>query len=146
MKLSSAILSVLIAAFAGGCGYVKSGTWADSPKNWKRAFRSTKPPDVVVVHSYYWRSPHWSYEIEYFFQIKSNAALQHQLLTANDLLRVDTNNAEQYPLRSSKKPEWFIPKSTDSYECWVYRTDSNSNFRVFIDKTTRDLFLTDEQL
>ncbi len=134
----------LILVLAVGCGYVKSGTWTDSPKNWNRAFRSTKPPDVVVVHSYYWRSPHWSYEFEYFFHIKSNDALKHQLLTANELVQVYTNNAEQYgPHCFNEKPAWFIPKPADTYEHWAYRTDSNSNFRVFIDKENGDLFLTD---
>ena len=37
--------SLLLAAtlLSTSCGYVKSGTWDDDPRNWKRAFRSGKP-------------------------------------------------------------------------------------------------------
>jgi uncharacterized membrane protein YjjB (DUF3815 family) len=65
------ILAVLVA----GCGYVMAGTWVDGPGNWSRAFASTKPPDVSVVHSKYWRSPHWSFEFAYFFEIAPSPAL-----------------------------------------------------------------------
>jgi hypothetical protein len=58
---------------AAGCGYLKSGTWEDDPANWKRAFKSSKPDDVVVTHSRYWRAPHWSYEAGYVFEIAANA-------------------------------------------------------------------------
>jgi hypothetical protein len=128
-----------------GCG--RAGTWDDDPKNWGRAFRSTKPPDVVVVHSHYWRSPHWTYEYEYFFHIRTNAFLARQLLLSNDLMRIEGDAARQAVMNDpAGNPTWFLPKPSDAYDVWRYRNDSNSEFRVIIDRATGDLFLSDRQL
>ena len=45
-----------------------------------------------------------------------------------------------------QKPAWFTPKPLDRYEIWIYSDDPNSNFRLFIDKDTGNLFLTDFQV
>jgi len=66
---------LLVVCCTAGCGYFASGTWDDDSKNWTRAFDTSKPPDVVVVHSRYSRFPHWTYEFEYYFHIAPNAAL-----------------------------------------------------------------------
>ena len=58
------------------CGPVKFGNWTDDPDNWGRAFQSSKPDDVEVVHSYYYRSPHFTYEFSYYFHIRANRALR----------------------------------------------------------------------
>ena len=128
-------------------GCHRSGTWIDSPGNWNRAFNSRKPLDVVVVHSKYWRSPHWTYEFEYFFQIRSNAMLAAQLMTRNNLVQIDGTNAinlmEQY---FGEKPDWFIPRGHDAYETWIYDSEPRGNFRVFVDKQSHDMFLSDNQI
>ena len=64
----SLLLSFLLLTAA--CGYFSSGTWEDDPKNWKRAWGSSKPDEVVMPHSWYWRSPHWSREEAYGFQFR----------------------------------------------------------------------------
>lgn len=48
MKKLSILLIVVLAA---RCGYARSGKWENDEGNWSRAFQSTKPEDVVVVHS-----------------------------------------------------------------------------------------------
>ena len=77
------VLSALM--LAAGCGYVQSGTWEDDPSNWTKAFRSTKPEDVVVLHSRYWRSAHWSYEAGHVFEVAANSKLRDQLFRENKL-------------------------------------------------------------
>ena len=47
----SSTAALLVATLAAGCGYVRAGTWVDDPGNWSRAFQSTKPADVSVIHS-----------------------------------------------------------------------------------------------
>ena len=85
-----------------------SGTWDDDPKNWGRAFRSTKPPDVRVIHSRYWRSAHWSYEFQYFFEIAPNAGLKQQLFAANKLRRLVGDEAVAARAnRFRDAPSWF---------------------------------------
>lgn len=70
------------ATLVSGCH--RSGVWQDDPANWRRAFGTGQPSDAVVVHSFYWRSPHWTFEFEYFFHIRANDRLRARLLEAND--------------------------------------------------------------
>jgi hypothetical protein len=129
-----------------GCGYFSSGTWEDDPANWERAFRSGKPDDVVVLHSKYWRSPHFTYEFQYFFAIQRNDELQKQLFAENELVRLETADAMRAKDFFGEAPEWFAPKSVDAYEVWAYADEPKGNFRVLVDKQTGNLFLTDYQV
>ena len=125
----------------------KSGTWIDDKQNWQRAFKTRKPEDVAVVHSQFWRSPHWTYEFEYYFQIKANKQLRDQLLGQNDLEQQHGSNAvlaiHDLP---QTKPIWFLPKPVNNYDTWRYKNDPKGNFKIFIDKEYGDLFITDRQL
>src|SRR5262245_59192054 len=135
MRRALRIATIVIAlTWQVGCGYFMAGRWQDDPKNWARVFHSEKPPDVVVVHSEYWRSPHWSYEMEYFFEIAPNAALHSQLFSKNGLRRLvgsDASNVKGDVFGAV--PSWFAPKSPEDYEVWVYSDDSAGHFKVLID-------------
>ena len=136
-----------ILVFAAGCGYLKSGTWEDDPANWNRAFRSAKPDHVVVVHSQYWRSPHWSYEAGYVFEIAANAEFRQQLFGENRLVRLEGPAAEEVKrLCFPECPGWFAPRSIENYEVWGYEDEPGGNFRVLIDRDTGTMFLTDFQV
>jgi hypothetical protein len=142
------IVVLLIAVVvAGSCGYVRSGTWDDAPENWSRAFQSTKPADVVVVHSRYWRAPHFTYEAGYLFEIQPNAAMREQLFSRNRLRRlVDAEVAKASRPCFGECPSWFAPKPLDEYELWVYADEPDSDFMVLIDKKTGSIFLGDYQV
>ncbi|HBC86708.1 MAG TPA: hypothetical protein DCZ94_07130 [Lentisphaeria bacterium] len=128
-------------------GCHKSGTWSDDSRNWERAFKSTKPTDVVVVHSQYWRSAHFTYEFAYYFHIKKNDALKKQLFDGNKLKQVSGEEASLlFKDFFDKKPSWFIPNTADSYEVWTIEGESNGHFRLFIDKDSQDIFITDYQV
>jgi len=134
-------------ALASGCGYLKSGTWEDDPANWNKAFRSTKPDDVIVVHSRYWRSPHWSYEAGYVFEIAANAALRQRLFSENRLVKLGgAAAAESKRLCFGECPVWFAPKPVEQYEVWGYAEEPKGNFRVLIDRDTGTIFLSDFQV
>jgi len=139
----SALIVLLAAGLALiGCG--ASGTWDDDPENWDRAFQSTMPPCVVVVHSHYWRSPHWSFEFQYFFHIRRNSALKEQLFTENTLVQLEEERATDAASDFfGEKPSWFLPETPRGYAVWVFADDPESMFRVFVDEETGDLFLTD---
>ena len=127
-----------------GCGVFSSGTWEDDPGNWERAFRSKKPDDVVVLHSKYWRSPHWTYEFQYFFEVQRNGEFQKRLFTHNPLVRLQGGDAVRAKRDFfGEAPDWFAPKPIDEYEIWVYADEPRGNFRLFVDKRTGHLFLTD---
>ena len=138
------MLILLIVVLSASCGYVTNGTWDDDPKNWKRAFESAKPQDVVVVHSKYWRSPHWSLEFEYFFEIAPSSALKSQLFTANKLRQ--TSGAEAERVRASifgVRPAWFAPMASSAYEIWVLADRPDGHFKVLIDKGSGEMFIND---
>jgi hypothetical protein len=132
---------------AAGCGYLKSGTWEDDPGNWQKAFRTIKPDDVVVVHSRYWRSPHWSYEAGYMFEIAANDALRQQLFRENRLVRLEgPAAADSKQLCFTECPPWFAPKAIEQYDVWGYAEEPKGNFRVLIDRDTGTIFMTDFQV
>lgn len=128
-----------------GCG--SAGTWNDDPENWERAFSSTKPDAVVVVHSHYWRSPHWTTEFRYFFQIHDDEELRGQLFDENALTELTGDAArEAFDDSFGERPGWFLPEAPEHYEVWVLTGQPASKFRVFVHRESRDLFLTDDQV
>jgi hypothetical protein len=143
-RLSTIALVLLLFLDNAGCGYVKAGTWEDDPGNWNRALQSTKPPNVEVIHSRYWRSPHWSYEFEYFFEIGPNAKLKEQLFGKNKLQQVTGDEAMKIKKNTfGNLPKWFAPNDVTEYEVWVFEGEPNSNFKVLIDKKSGVTFLND---
>ena len=132
-----------LVAIISACGYIRSGTWEDDPRNWGRAFDSKKPA-VAVVHSRYWRSAHWSYEFEYFFQIKGDPEFKREFFARNKLEQLPASSVAD-TIRDSfgHPPLWFCPKDPDHYDAWAYRDPPAGNFKVIIDRDTGDLFLTD---
>lgn len=139
-------LLVLLTCLTAGCGYFMAGTWEDDPGNWGRAFGSTKPPDVKVVHSKYWRSPHFTYEYSYFFEIAPNAALKSQLFGQNKLKQLtgaDADNAKRDA--GSSAPKWFAPKDAIAYELWV-PADQPEGYLVLIDRVSGEMFMFSQQL
>jgi len=141
------VVFIIAAMVTAGCGYVRSGSWDDVPENWHRAFQSTKPNDVVVAHSRYWRAPHWTYEAGYMFEIQPNAGFRAQLFGQNQLRRLhDAEIAKATRPCFGECPSWFAPKPLKEYEIWAYANDSKSNFLVVIDRQTGHIFLADYQV
>jgi len=145
LKVMRVTLSMLVAVLLVGCH--ESGTWSDDARNWKRIFQVAKPADINVVHSWFWRSPHFTYEYEYYIQVQKHADLQKRLLTMNPMKQLTQENELQMAMVwSQHKTTWFVPKPVAMYEVWVYSNAPNSDFRLLIDRETGDLFLSDTQL
>jgi hypothetical protein len=128
-----------------GCHQI--GTWEDEPQNFQRIFHVAAPQDVVVVHSRFWRSAHWTYEFEYFIHIRQNADFQKRLFTENRLKQLESETDRQGATNYfGERPSWFLPKPLVEYEIWIYADEPRQNFRIFIDRNSGDLFLTDHQV
>ncbi len=136
--------TLLVVSCTAGCGYFASGTWDDDDRSWSRAFDSVKPPGVVVVHSRYSRFPHWTYEYEYYFHIAANPELLRQVFAKNQLVRLDAPDARLD--RPPEAPAWFVPKGMRDYDAWRLAENPQSDFRLFVDRITGDVFITDQQL
>src|SRR5439155_22726170 len=106
-----------------------------------------KPDDITVVHSWFWRSPHFTYEYEYYLQVQKHADLQKRLLTMNPMTEViGEKELRQATAWSQQRPDWFAPKPIAQYQVWVYSNAPNSDFRLLIDRETGDLFLSDRAM
>ena len=138
-----ASLALLLASLAG-CGSFGSGTWDDDPRNWSRAFESAMPDTAVVKHSRYTRFAHLTHEFEYFFQLAPNAELSRQILRDGTLVRLRPADAGWS--RTGDTPEWFAPKAEQAYDVYARAGDSQREFRVLVDRRTRELFFTDRRL
>jgi hypothetical protein len=137
-----------LAWIATSCGYAASGTWEDDPGDWERAFGMDPPDGVEIVRSRHWRSPHFTYECAYFFEIAANEELELEIFDENEMSRLEGDAARDAMHDTvGRRPEWFTPlRSADAYEVWTYADDPTGNFRLYIDRETRTLFLADGQL
>jgi hypothetical protein len=114
-RISRLLLVLLGCVFLVGCH--ESGTWKDDSKNWKRIFHASKPPDVTVIHSLFWRSPHFTYEFEYFLQIQKNDDFKKKLFYYNKLKQLATpTELHDVAAFFEEKPSWFLPKPISDYE------------------------------
>lgn len=135
----------LVAVVSAACGS-RSGTWEDDPRNWARAFDAAQPKAVTVVHSKYWRSPHWSLEFRYFFQLKAEAEFRREYLDRNELVQLPASGVAASIGDRRDVPAWFCPKAPEAYDGWARRDPADGRFRALIDRESGDLYLTDEQL
>ena len=141
LLLGSVLLCSMLLATA--CGYFMAGTWEDDPGNWKRAFETAKPADVVIPHSWYWRRSSWNYwnpKEVYFFQFRWNERLFEQLTSRHAMNLVEQREARP-PLGQKycvDKPGWFPPESATGYETWI----GNVYWGVWLfrDIETKELF------
>ena len=119
-----------------------SGSWDDDSKNWSRAFSGqTLPPDVKVLHSRYWKSPHFTYEAEYFFEFTAPHKFIDDWISHEKLVLTLPTKENTPPY--FHKPDWFTPRTLDEYEMWQPANAPNDKFRLYRDRSTGTLFVTD---
>jgi hypothetical protein len=129
-----------------GCGYFYAGTWEDDPDNWERAYGYDKPDDINVVHSWYWRSPHFTMEYELYMETTLNKDILHSFLSKGDLVERESAADERVEemMNYNSQPAWFVPKALDKYEVWV--GSKPTAFELFIDRETGHLYWHEIQL
>jgi hypothetical protein len=94
----------------------------------------------------YWRSPHWSDEAGYIFEIAPNSQARERLFKENRLVRLTGAEAEAIKAAcASSCPTWVAPRALDRYDVWGHADDPRSHFRVLVDKDSGTLFLSDYQ-
>jgi hypothetical protein len=137
-RIANLILLSALSLHHVGCGYFSSGKWEDDPQNWKRAWGYSKPSEIVMIHSWYWRSPHWTREEAYFFQFKWHKELFQQLVDRNGMHLSKDGSGKKIQESSFcfDKPAWFIPRLESAYEIW-----EGSNCLLFKDKSANEIFL-----
>lgn len=123
-------------------GLSHAGHWEDDKENWERAFNGLPlPPEVRLIHSYCWRSPHFTYEGGYFFEFQAPEEFTKNWIES---AKVEQETPES-PAEVISQPKWFLPKPLKSYEMWKPK-DPSDNFRLFHDTTSNGWFVSDWQL
>jgi hypothetical protein len=114
MRTAIVILSAVILT---SCS---AGEWSDDPGNFKRAWGQNPPADVRVLHSWYWRSSHFTREEILFFQVAQNPHFRDAFIAANNMIPVD---ASALTSTCRTVPSWFAPGFRNEYSAWAVRTN-----------------------
>ena len=135
---------LLITVILMGCG--PSGTWSDDPKNWKRAFGEARPVEgVTVVHSWYMRTPHFTAEFAWFFELTLSDKVKRNLIESPGLRRLPLFSTEDLKLRVfSDRPGWFKPEPLSDYD--VFESTTDPGFFMLVQKSGGRSFWTRSQL
>jgi hypothetical protein len=123
-----------------------AGRWEDDPKNFSRAFNgNSQPPGLKILHSRYMRTPHFTYEFEYFFVAEFNMELMDGFIGSGQMKRFEPADASSIELEDhfQEKPDWFRPKLLEKYEVWIFKDEPRQHFRLFLDKETKEIHYTD---
>ena len=148
MRVSSFIpvkrIAALVAIVCLAACEKKSGTWTNDPKNWERAFGEKKENGVVVQNSWYWRSPHFALEYEFFFTLSAWEPYRKKALDAlKDGILIDVSGPGGLPKFFNHKPKWFVPKGREKYQILQGKSENaNEHFYLFIDRETGELHYT----
>jgi hypothetical protein len=145
VKFISRFSVYLLFSLISSCGYFTSGTWENDNKNWSRAYNSPLPDSIELLHSWYWRSPHWTLEQAMFFEIKYNKGVKDKFLSDTTLLLLPQSDTITISL-FDERPKWFLPKPYRFYKIWKSSKDDFDHFILFEDCLNGDLYWTDYQL
>mgnify|MGYP001405871250 CR=1 FL=1 len=106
---------VFLIAFLTGCA--PAGEWADDPRNFTRAWDTPCPEGVVVLHSWYWRSWHFTREEVLFFQFRANSAFRDRFIQSNAFVPVAPAAVFSRGYCRTT-PSWFLPGAPSRYRAW----------------------------
>ena len=144
MNFRSIILAFVLMCSLVSCGYLSSGTWEDDKKNWDRAYNHPLPDTINLIHSWYWRSPHWTLEQAMYFEIDYNEGILHNFIKDSTVRQLDYRDTLKLYFFNTK-PKWFLPKPYRSYFIWIGKKDKFDNFMLFMDSEIGHLYWTDSQ-
>jgi len=124
----------------------RSGTWSDDPRNIERAWGGPVPIDLHVRHSWYWRSPHFTREEAYYFEVARHAEVMRGFIASNRLEAVaDAASVPVSDYSCFSRPAWFAPKPMAAYNAWVTPASATPAL-ILEDRATGDFFISACQL
>jgi hypothetical protein len=139
MKLCGLLSSAALLYTLASCG----GILVDDGGNFERVFGFDKPPGVKVLHSYYWKSPHWSTEYRYFIALQASSNFVDGL-TSSELMTPVAPDRIALDACRGERPGWFLPKPLSNYDEWIPKVEAD--YRVFRDRADGALFVCDQRL
>jgi hypothetical protein len=137
------LLVMLMACLLSGCS--ASGTWKDDPKNWARYFKERQPSDIIVRHSYYWRSPQpVLLEFSCYFEIDDSKAARSYFGFGDAIKRTSLKISDQvdaYQLGDAQVPWFPTHSSVGDFEIW--RPQDKSLYVAIVDRKRGRIFIAD---
>ncbi len=122
----------------------QSGTWSEDPGNFRRAWGVEPPAGVFVVHSWYTRSPHFTREEIYYFELRADASYARAFAEENHMTPTRSGPTLELPFMEPR-PSWFAPKPLAGYEIWRAAPDGPPAL-VLWDAGTGSVFIHVAQL
>ena len=137
---------ILFMGLLAGCGPLVSGTWSDDPKNWKRAFGESRPADgISIVHSWYMRTPHFTAEYAWFFQLELSDKMKKELVSNAEFSKLPPLSLEDFRSRTyHDRPSWFSPQPLSAYD--AYASKEERDFLILVEREGNRCFMTRYQL
>ena len=120
-----------------GCGS-SAGTWEDDAQNWNRAFNSTQPKDVNIIHSKFWISSHWTYEYITYLKFRASKKWINSFIQTNNL-KVASGDFDL----PDQAPNWFDPKI--GQRAYIKNEFSQGSI-YFVDHKTGEVLIYEIQL
>ena len=123
-----------------------AGTWEDDPANWSRAFHCEQPANIIVVHSKYWRSTHWTDEYSFYFEVQASPEWRDEFLKNRKAHRIPEDIARGYRDQNQLDltPAWFVPGPVKDYEVWDNRPGYLGS--IWINKANGHIFFWERQV
>ena len=106
---------ILLLALLTACA--PAGEWTDDPRNFVRAWGTPCPAGVVVLHSWYWRSWHFTREEVLFFQFGASETFRDHFIQSNAFVPVDPASISSGGY-CRPTPSWFLPGPPSRYRAW----------------------------
>jgi hypothetical protein len=96
-----------------------------------------------MLHSRYWRTPHFTYEAGYFFEFTAPEKFLSDWVRFGNLTPSDSDDFKHL---APDQPSWFAPKAAVEYEIWrAAGAGSFDNFWLLRDRTSGVVYVTDSQ-
>lgn len=132
-------LAPALALLVVGCS---AGTWENDSKNWSRAFHEDRPADgIEVVRSWYMRTPHFTAEFAWFFELRVTPEVKRGIAEAEGFQKVvDLTDGEYARHLFEPVPAWFTPGPLAQYD--VYQSDESRNFIILVEKDGDRAFMS----
>ncbi len=71
-----------------------------------------------MIHSYYWRSDHFTTEYIYFFEITASPQWRESFIKQREAGSVAASNARSFEVGYDKTPAWFVTAPVENFHVW----------------------------
>jgi hypothetical protein len=141
-KLAAPTAIAVFTAFTAftGAGCHESGTWIDDAGNWQRALHCEVPAGIEVVRSWVWRSPHWTTEYEWYFELSNDAGLAPAEIVGAGLRQPTAAELDAELGWLSSPPEWFAPLEPAAYDAWVASEPGHGHLLLLVERGSARVF------